>query len=164
MDSPDNTWPPTAGPPVGLITWYSSSGPMVAAIPSWLAVVDGQPPELHAGCGGMQFGRDPFQDGADFVVNLPPREECSLLNGTTPEQPFVLLGRPRLLPARSVRAPLLDGCALQIECTRGRMQPGVWEPALAGDIVLMHRGGWLFPAADFPDFCTLRPRCATSLC
>lgn len=152
-------WLPVSGSPVGLVTWYAPAGP-VAVLASWLAVVDGVPPELRAGCSGrIPAGSDLTADGA-FAVNIPAAPgspELAALVARAASAPVVIGTEAELVPARSVSAPLLKGCALQIECSRGRIVPGEWEPELAGDIVLLHRGGLILDPAGYPDFCALRP-------
>lgn len=151
-------WLPIDGSPVGVVTWFTPAGPAAAVLASWLAVINGQPPELRAGCSGRGWVEQ-ASAGMDFAVNvfcdlqIPPW----LDPGQRPAGPIVLDEAPGLLPARLVHAPLLAGCALQLECARARVVPGDWEPELAGDILLLHRGGLFLDPADHPDFCALRP-------
>ena len=151
---------PIGGVPVGLITWFGADGP-VAVLTSWLAVVNGSPPELRAGCSGLQGTNAALPAALDFAVNVPADGElaglCELLQGGVTATPVPIGAVPGLHPARSVHAPLLAGCALQIECAQGRLASGEWEPELAGDIVLLHRGGLFIDPADHQDFCALRP-------
>jgi len=154
-------WLPIDGLPVGLATWFAPGGP-VAMFTSWLAVVNGCPPELRAGCPGRTAGDEHFPAGADFVINVPANAQIQklreLLQEGVPGRP-VPIAAGLLQPARSVQAPLLTGCVLQIECAHGRLPGGEWEPELAGDILLLHRGGHFLKPADHPDFCALRPLC-----
>lgn len=159
VQSMSEGWLPIEGLPVGLITWYAPAGP-VAVLISWLAVVNGFPPELRAGCSGRLPGDEPFPEGADFAINIPGDEKIHGLRELMQEGaagPVSIGARVKLHPARSVHAPLLTGCVLQIECAHGRLLAGEWEPELAGDILLLHRGGHFIDPADHPDFCALFP-------
>ena len=60
-------------------------------------------------------------------------------------------------PARAVSAPLLHGCAVQIECAGGRTVTGGWGAELAGTVRLLHRGGLIIDPVVYPDLCALRP-------
>lgn len=154
----DQGWLPVEGSPVGLVTWFAPTGRAVAVLASWLAVINSQPPELRAGCTGQGWDGS-FPAGMDFVVNVYadlqlPRLLVAVRGATGP---VVLPDGLDRIPARLVHAPLLAGCALQIECARGRILPGDWEPELAGEIRLLHRGGLILDPADYSDFCGLRP-------
>ena len=152
---------PIDSPPVGLVTWYAASGAAVAVATSWLGVVSGQPPELHAGCCGQLRGAQPFAPGNEFAVNIPASMDVPILRQLLPRTPpgrALLIGaETELLPARSIRAPLLTGCTLQIECVSGRIHTCGWVPALAGDIVLLHRGGQCLDPSACRDFGSLSP-------
>lgn len=151
-------WFPVDASPVGLVTWFAPTGEAVAVLASWLAVINGQPPELRAGCSGRGWERQ-LPAGMDFAVNVFAELPMPPLWG--PEQgaagSLVLDASLPLFTARLAHAPLLAGCALQIECAHGRLLPGDWEPELAGDILLLHRGGLIFDPADVRDFCALLP-------
>ena len=151
---------PIGGVPVGLITWFGADGP-VAVLTSWLAVINGSPPELRAGCSGLSGTRASLPLDLDFAVNVPDTGQLAglhqMMQGAACGFPVPIGTLSGLHPARSVHAPLLTGCALQIECAQGRLASGEWEPELAGDIVLLHRGGLFIDPADHHDFCALRP-------
>jgi flavin reductase (DIM6/NTAB) family NADH-FMN oxidoreductase RutF len=153
-------WLPIDGSPIGLVTWYAPNGP-VALLASWLAVINGCPPELRAGCSGRFPGVEHFPVGTDFAINVPADGQIQglheLVQGGASGRPVMIDAGLALTPARSVHAPLLAGCVLQIECAHGRLIAGDWEPELAGDIVLLHRRGHLLDPADHPDFCVLHP-------
>lgn len=160
MISSISGWLPIDGAPVGLVTWYAPAGPAVAVLTSWLAVVNGRPPALRAGCSGRMLAGRPFPEGTDFAVNVPADMECQVLHEllrSRPEDSPLLVAEHCLLPARAAHAPLIADCTLQIECARGRLLPGAWEPELAGDILLLTRGGSSLAPADYPDFCDLAP-------
>lgn len=153
-------WLPIEGLPVGLVTWYTSGGAVATVLASWLAVVNGCPPVLLAGCPTSGAGGEGLPAGCDFAVNVPGETGCPCLHEllqAAGDGPVMISDRLPLAPARSVRAPLLAGCALQIECAHGRSLPGDWEPEFAGDIVLLHRGGLFVDPADHADFCALGP-------
>lgn len=152
-------WLPVDSAPVGLVTWYAPGGP-VAVLASWLAVINGHPPELRAGCSGRVAGRQALPEGLPFVINIPVSPEGTVYDGLIARAAAApaMIGTPAAFsPAHAVQAPLLAGCALQIECARGRIAPGEWEPELVGDIVLLHRGGLTLAPAAHPDFCALLP-------
>lgn len=154
-------WLPINNPPVGLITWYAPTGAAMALVTSWLGVVSGLPPELRAGCCGRPPERELFAPGADFAVNIPLRMDAPLLRDLLPAGTagcaLTLLAGAQFAPARSVHAPLLAGCVLQIECSGGRILPRDWEPELAGDIRLLHRDRQILDPAAYPDFCAVHP-------
>lgn len=153
-------WLPINGSPVALVTWYAPAGPVVLLTP-WVAVVNGQPPSLRAGCGVLPAAGTLSPEGADFAVNLPAEPLApallALLARAVPGVPLVIGDAASVIPARSVHAPLLAGCALQIECARGRVAASGWDAELAGEIILLHRGGLLVTPAIYPDFCALQP-------
>jgi hypothetical protein len=158
MRSRDEGWLPVGIAPVGLVTWYAPGGP-VAVLASWLAVVNGHPPELRAGCSGRVASRQDLPAGSAFAINIPatpawPELDELIARAAAPDTIDITA---KFSSARFVAAPLLDGCALQIECLHGRKLPGEWEPEIIGDIVLLHRNGLLVDPADYPDFCALRP-------
>jgi hypothetical protein len=154
-------WLPVDLAPVGVVTWYTPSGPAAAVLAAWLAVVNGVPPELRAGCSGLLQGEEEFPTGTDFVVNVtddlqfPALRE--LMHDLRAGERAARLDPRGLDPGRTVHAPLLAGCLLQIECAHGRFRPADWEPELAGDILLLHRGGVLLDPADHNDICALWP-------
>lgn len=160
MTSAPEGWLPIAGSPAGLVSWYAPIGP-VAMLISWLAVINGHPPELRAGCSGRLPGDEHFPVGTDFAVNVPSDTRIAglreFLQGVPIGHPVPIAARLELFPARSIHAPLLAGCALQIECAHGRILQGNWEPELAGDVLLLHRGGLFLDPVDHPDFCALWP-------
>lgn len=159
MISRGEGWLPVDSAPVGLVTWYTTNGP-VAILASWLAVINGSPPELRAGCTGRAAGCQTLPAGSAFAINVPALAGGAALDGLIARAaaaPVAIDIFAESFPARSVAAPLLAGCALQIECAHGRILPGEWEPEIAGDIVLLHRGGILLDPAAHPDFCALRP-------
>jgi hypothetical protein len=65
-----------------------------------------------------------------------------------------------LQPAGSTPAPLLAG-GLLIESADGWQPGGEWEPELAGDIVLLHRGGHFLDSPIIPIYARCGP-CAHS--
>ena len=154
-------WLPIDLTPVGVVTWYTPNGPAAAALTAWLAVVNGTPPELRAGCSGRLLGEEDFPAGTDFAVNVPADPQFpalrKLLHGCRAGGRATRLDPRKFVPARTVHAPLLAGCTLQIECARGRLLPAGWEPELAGDILLLHRGGVFHNPADHIDLCALWP-------
>ncbi|MCM2263863.1 MAG: hypothetical protein NDI73_01590 [Desulfuromonadales bacterium] len=160
MMSRSEGWLPINGSPVGLVTWYGPDGP-VAVLASWLAVIDGQPPELRGGCPGQVPGRNGQPGGFDFAVNIPANPMLPALTELIAKaaacSPVPIDADADFSPARSVHAPLLRGCALQIECVHGRNVPGGWATEFAGEIMLLHRGGIFLDPADHADFCALRP-------
>lgn len=159
MISQTDGWLPVASSPAGLVTWYAPGGP-VTVLASWLAIIDGQPPELRAGCAGRVADRRDLPEGTAFAINIPLNPEDAVLNeliARAASAPVAIDAATEFAPARSVHAPLLAGCALQIECAHGRIHPGEWEPEIVGDVVLLHRGGLLLNPATYPDFCALRP-------
>lgn len=154
-------WLPVASLPVGLVSWYTPAGQAAASLASWLAVIDCDPPGMRAGCPGLAAARESFPDGTDFVVNIPADMTChglqELVKQSLTTSPVPVPDGTLLLPSRTVHAPLLAGCALQIECTRGRILPERREPELAGVVALLHRGGLFLAPADYPEFCALAP-------
>lgn len=159
MITNNDGWLPVGIAPVGLVTWYAPGGP-VAVLASWLAVVNGRPPQLRAGCSGRVADRQDLVEGSAFAVNIPATPGGGVLDeliARAASAPVAIDASTAFSPARSVSAPLLAGCALQIECAHGRIIAGEWEPEIIGDIVLLHRGGRLLDPADYPDFCALRP-------
>ena len=154
-------WLPIDVTPVGVITWYAPSGPAAAVLAAWLAVVNGIPPELRAGCSGRLPGEEAFPAGTDFAVNVPADLQFpalrKLMHGLRAGEWAARLDPRGLVPARTVHAPLLAGCTLQLECAHGRFLNADWEPELAGDILLLHRGGVFLDPADHADLCALWP-------
>jgi len=154
-------WLPIDSPQVGLVTWYGPDGAAVALATSWLGIIDGHPPELRAGCRSRTTVPELFPCGADFAVNIPAGPDvaalCARLRTLPPGCPVPIGTGPELRPGHRVQAPLLACCALRIECRRGRFQPRDWEAELAGDILLLHRGGVSFDPGDHPEFSTLHP-------
>jgi hypothetical protein len=154
-------WLPVTSSPAGLVSWYTPDGPAAASLASWLAVIDCAPPELRAGCPGLVACRERFPSGTDFVINIPAdmasHELQELVRQTLTAGAVPLADSPLLLPSRTVRAPLLAGCTLQIECNQGRILPERWEPELVGTVALLRRGGLFVDPADYPEFCALAP-------
>ena len=157
-------WLPIDVAPLGVVTWFAPRGPATALLASWLAVVCDPRPQLRAGCGYSGLDAGEFPDGTDFVVNVPGAPDSAdyaaahvLIRRLRAGAPLSSIGAPGLLPARKVCAPRLAGCALQIECTHGCLLPGDWETALAGELVLLHRGGVSLEPAAAGDFCALWP-------
>lgn len=159
MTLADAGWLAVESLPVGLITWFSPEGGAVAAPASWLAVVNGPPALLRAGGFGRGPGSDELPTGLDFAVNIPadlalPRQ---LMGKASCRGPVLIDDIAGLAPARLVHAPLLTGCALQIECAHGLIVPGDWDLELVGEVILLHRGDFFLDPANHPDFCALRP-------
>jgi flavin reductase (DIM6/NTAB) family NADH-FMN oxidoreductase RutF len=158
-------WLPIEVTSIGVVTWYTPSGPAAAVLAAWLAVVSGRPPELRAGCSGRLLGVEDFPTGTDFAVNIPANPQCpalrELMPGLCSGERAACLDPRGLVLARSVHAPLLAGCTLQIECAHGRLLAADSEPELAGDILLLHRGGVFLDPADHADICALWPLRAT---
>jgi flavin reductase (DIM6/NTAB) family NADH-FMN oxidoreductase RutF len=154
-------WLPIDVTPVGVVTWHTPSGPAAAVLAAWLAVVSGSPAELRAGCSGRLLGEEEFPTGTDFAVNIPADLQfpalLELMPGLCSGERVACLDPRGLVPARTVHAPLLAGCTLQIECAHGRLHTADWEPELAGDILLLHRGGIFLDPADHADICALWP-------
>jgi hypothetical protein len=154
-------WLPIADPPVGLVTWYAPTGVAMALVTPWLGVLSGHPPELRAGCCGRPPERELLAPGTDFIVNIPLRMDAPLLRELLPPGTSgcaqMLLAGAQVAPARAVHAPLLAGCALQIECSGSRILPRAWEPELAGDIRWLHRDHQSIDPAAYPDFCAVHP-------
>jgi len=128
---------------------------------SWLALVSGVPPEMRAGCSGRILGPELFPAGMDFAVNVPADLHfpplLELMHGLRAGDAPALVDPSGLMPARTVHAPLLTGCNLQIECAQGRWLSAAWEPELCGEILLLHRGGLFLDPAGHDDFCALWP-------
>ncbi|NJC87803.1 MAG: hypothetical protein FIB02_04615 [Desulfuromonas sp.] len=160
MMSRGEGWLPINGSPVGLVTWYAPDGP-VAMLASWLAVINGQPPELRGGCSGRMPGCNELPENFDFAVNIPMHPVLPALSeliAKAAASPCVAIDpAANFSPGRSVHAPLLTGCALQIECVHGAIAPGGWTTEFFGEIMLLHRGGIFLDPAVHPDFCGLRP-------
>ena len=160
MRSGGEGWLPINGSPVALVTWYAPLGP-VALLTPWVAVISDQPPALRAGCSVHLAAGTVPPDALDFAVNIPTEPPVpalqALLARAVPCVPLLIDDATSVTPARSVHAPLLAGCALQIECACGRVTASGWDAELAGEIVLLHRGGLLVAPATYPDFCALQP-------
>lgn len=160
MRSTGEGWLPINGSPIGLVTWYASNGPVVM-LASWLAVIDGQPPELRAGYSARVPGGNDFPADADFIINIPADQGQPALDRLIAKaaaaSPVAIDDSMPLARARSVQAPLLTECVLQIECVHGRLVPGRWDAGLSGEIVLLHRGGHFLSPASHADFCALQP-------
>lgn len=152
---------PIDSPPVGLVSWYAPDGRMVVTVSSWVAVVDGSPPELRVGGGGLLLDGN-FPDGADFVVALLKETQLPLFAGLVRHaarcgEPVAVTDDPLLIPAAKVHAPLLAGAALQLECVAGRIVAGPWECALSGQVRLLHRSQQEIDPAGHGNFCALQP-------
>lgn len=152
MSGSGQGWLPVERPVVGLISCYVAGGTVLSLPVSWLAVIDGAPPELRAGCSAWDVLGQVGGRAFDFAVNIhgDARQSFAATPGERPE-------RCQPLPARLVDAPLLAGFPLQIECSGGRWRRGDWETELAGDIRLLHRGGIILDPADYPSLTALRP-------
>jgi hypothetical protein len=154
-------WLPIGNLPVGLITWYAPGGAVMVLGTSWLGVIGGHPPELRAGCCVPAAGPESLPAGADFAVNILGRAAFPVRPSPVPKGvpggPLVLGANSAIIPGHAVRAPLLAECALQIECSFGRLLADAWEAVLAGDVRLLHRGGQRLDPADYADFCALHP-------
>jgi len=161
MNLAGSGWLPIAVAPLGVVTWFAPGGPAAALLASWLAVVCAPRPQVRAGCGGCGLDMGQFPSGTDFVVNVPADQDAANLHGLVRRlrdgAPLSSIVPADLIAARKVHAPLLLGCALQIECTHGCLIPGDWETELAGDLLLLHRGGVALDPAAVADFCALWP-------
>jgi flavin reductase (DIM6/NTAB) family NADH-FMN oxidoreductase RutF len=152
---------PIDSPPVGLVSWYAPDGRVVIAVSSWVAMVNGPPPELRAGGGGLLLEGN-FPEGCDFVVALLRETQLPIFaslvrHAAGSSEPVTIASDPLLTPAALVHAPLLTGAALQIECARGHIIAGTWETELAGRVRLLHRGHQHLSPDYHPDFCALHP-------
>jgi hypothetical protein len=152
---------PIDSPPVGLVSWYAPDGRVVVSVSSWLAVVNGAPPELRAGGGGLLL-KGNFPEGSDFVVTLLEEKQLPLFNKLVRHaercgEPVTVADDPLLTPAVRVRAPLLTGAALHLECVGGRIIAGAWAQELAGSVSLLHRCQQQLSPEDYPDFAALQP-------
>lgn len=150
MKSGPEGWLPVERPAVGLISWYDENGAVKSLATSWLAVIDGSPPELRAGCLDVEISDRWRAGGRDFAVNVAGPLVAAL---PSPE----VAGHFCILPARSVDAPLLAGFQLHIECAGGRLYPREWEAELVGEVRLLHRNGTILDPADHPQLSMLRP-------
>lgn len=152
---------PIDSPPVGLVSWYAGDGRVVVSVSSWLAVVDGTPPELRAGGGGLLLEGN-FPEGSDFVVTLLEESQLPLFvklvkHAERCGEPVVIADDPLLTPAVQVRAPLLKGAALHLECAGGRIVAGEWGRELAGRVRLLQRSGQCLSPESHPEFSGLQP-------
>jgi len=154
-------WLPITVAPLGVVTWFAPGGPAAALLASWLAVICDRRPQVRAGCGGCGLDAEQFPSGTDFVVNVPADDDTAglhvLVRRLRAGEPLSSIVPVDLIAARKVRAPLLNGCALQIECTHGCLVGGEWEAELTGDLLLLHRGGVTLDPAAVDDFCALWP-------
>lgn len=152
---------PIDSPPVGLVSWFGADGRVVVSVSSWLAVVNGSPPELRAG-GGSLLVEGNFPVGADFVVTLLEESQLPLFTKLVRHaercgEPVTVADDPLLVPALKVRAPLLAGAALHLECVGGRIASGGWERELVGQVRLLHRCEQQLCPDQHPDFNALQP-------
>lgn len=152
---------PIDSPPVGLVSWYAPDGRVVVTVSSWLAVVNGAPPELRAGGGGLLLAGN-FPEGADFVVTLLNETQLPLFAGLVRHaarcgEPVAIADDPLLTPAVRVNAPLLGGAALHLECVAGRVVAGSWDSELTGKVRLLQRGQQAISPEGHADFCALQP-------
>lgn len=152
---------PIDSPPVGLVSWYAPDGRVVVSVSSWLAVINGSPPELRAGGGGLLLEGN-FPDGADFAVTLLEESQLPLFaklvrHAERCGEPVTVADDPLLIPASKVRAPLLAGGALHLECANGRIVTGTWGRELAGPVRLLQRCEQHLSPDDHPDFSLLEP-------
>jgi len=152
---------PIDSPPVGLISWYAPDGRIVVSVSSWLAVVNGSPPELRAGGGGLMLEGN-FPEGADFVVTLLEEAQLPLFTKLMRHAercgaPVTISEDPLLTPAMHVHAPLLADASLHLECAAGRVVSGTWARELAGQVRLLHRREQQLSPEQHPDFSALQP-------
>jgi len=147
--------------PAGLISWYAAGGRALALVTSWVALIGGDRPCLRTAWHGHQDPHSRFWSGGDFVYNIP--HDHSLLQirevmrqGKLCLSPLEDLGLD-CRPAMTALAPLLTGCAVQLECLQGRLVKAGLDSELRGGVVCLHRGEIVIRPADVPDFCAVQP-------
>ncbi|HIW05736.1 MAG TPA: flavin reductase family protein [Candidatus Ignatzschineria merdigallinarum] len=111
--------------PIAWITTISESGAINAAPFSFFNMMGSQPPVIAV---GLQANNGNLKDTArnilateTFVVNLVPFEMASLMNASSHGYEYGINELAELgietVPAKSLKAPLIKGAPVQMECT-----------------------------------------------
>ncbi len=146
---------PVAWLPTGLVSWYSAEGLAVGLVASWVALIGGAGPRLRTAWHGSQDPWSCHWSGGDFSFNVPDVSDLPLLRERMRQGQFCLdIGRDlgfACVPGRSVAAPRLLSCSVQIECVGGRVEDCGHERELTGEVVVLHRGQEVVEASGLQD-------------
>lgn len=164
MESADNKnkiRTPIAWLPAGLISWYAPGGAPLALVTSWVALIGGERPSLRTAWHGHQDPLARFWLGGDFVYNVPHDVGLDQIRDVMRQGKLCLNAGDDLgldvKPGLAALAPLLSGCAVQLECVQGRLVEAGADSDLCGEVVRLHRGTVVLSPADVPEFCAIQP-------
>lgn len=134
--------------PIAWVTTVSEEGVINAAPFSFFNVMGHQPPTVAIGLmrqarGGVKdTGANILQNG-EFVVNLVPERLASAMNVTCADYPTHVNEMEQAglnsLPARHVRAPLIEGCPVAFECrSLSTVVTGPEQLVVIGQVLAAH--------------------------
>ncbi len=134
--------------PIAWVTTRSNAGVLNAAPYSFFNVMGHQPPTVALGMmrhvkGSLKDTAANILENGEFVVNLVPEHMVEQMNQTCADYPSDVdeLEQAGLLtlPARHVRAPLIQGCPVSLECVSiSSVVTGPHQTIVIGRVVAAH--------------------------
>ena len=128
--------------PAALVTCQDSGGrPNIITI-AWAGVVCSDPPMVSISIRPSRYSHGIIRDSGEFVVNIPPAEivrkvdTCGILSGKNVDK-FSEAGLTTV-PADKVAAPLIEECAVCLECRLTEIVPLGIHDMFLGEIVATH--------------------------
>jgi flavin reductase (DIM6/NTAB) family NADH-FMN oxidoreductase RutF len=128
--------------PVVLVTSVDKKGKPNIITLAWAGVVNSEPPMIGISIRPGRYSHDCIKGAMEFVVNLPSEkmvrgvDACGVVSGRETDK-FSLTGW-KAVPAEKVKAPLIDECAVQMECRVKQVIPLGSHDLFLGQIIGLH--------------------------
>lgn len=128
--------------PVVLVTTVDEAGKPNIITLAWTGVVNSDPPMVGISIRPGRHSYELVKRGKEFVVNLPSEslvrgvDACGLLSGKETDKFREMGWTP--IPAEKVKPPLIEECAVQLECQVRQQIPLGSHDLFLGEIVAVH--------------------------
>jgi len=128
---------------------------------AWVGVVNGDPPIVSISIRPSRHSFELIKDTGEFVINIPSESQvrivdyCGVVSGKH-ESKFEQAGLTSV-PATKVKAPLIQECAVNMECQVTRVLDLGSHHAFLGEVVAIHADEEVLTGTNRIDISKLQP-------
>lgn len=151
---------PLPEPVVLVTTKTEDKNPNIITV-AWTGVFSYEPPMVYIAVHPARYSNSMLKESKEYVINIPSEklagiaDHCGIVSGKT-ENKFATTGLTPL-PASVVKAPLIEECAVNIECKVKDILNYGSHDIFVGEIVAIHYNEEAINEDGSPDIEKIRP-------